>query len=265
MNADRLSSPLAWRFKPGARAELLVLCDHASNAIPDDLADLGLSIEDRQRHIAWDPGAAGVAEALAERLDCPAFFGAWSRLVVDLNRAAGADDLIARHSDGTMVPGNAELTDAQRAQRIERFHRPYHRAIEQHLREAEAVGPRTVLISVHTFTPALAGRPARPWHAGVVWKHRPHWLAPLLAQLGNDGMIIGDNRPYDGLTEMGYTLEHLGVEAGRAHVMFEVRQDLLCSSADQEAWAQRLFDGLQACGVLTAAVGPWSPLIRPCK
>ena len=253
LNADAHSASLAWRFQPGARAELLVLCDHASNAMPADLSDLGLSIEDRERHIAWDPGAAGVAEALAERLDCPAFFGTWSRLVVDLNRAADADDVIARHSDGTVVPGNANVTDAHRTQRIERFHRPYHRAIEQHLRESEGAGVRAVLISVHTFTPALSGRPPRPWHAGVVWKHRPHWLEPLLAELGNDGMIIGDNRPYDGLTEMGYTLEHLGVEAGRTHVMFEVRQDLLGSKIEQHAWAQRLFQGLQACGVLNRA------------
>jgi predicted N-formylglutamate amidohydrolase len=36
---------------------LLVLCDHATAIIPPEFADLGLSAEQRARHIAFDIGA----------------------------------------------------------------------------------------------------------------------------------------------------------------------------------------------------------------
>jgi predicted N-formylglutamate amidohydrolase len=39
---------------------VLILCDHASNAVPPDLGDLGLPEAEFQRHIAYDIGAAAV-------------------------------------------------------------------------------------------------------------------------------------------------------------------------------------------------------------
>ena len=47
---------------------LILLCDHARNAVPTEIGDLGLSAEDMGRHIAWDVGARGVTLGLAARL-----------------------------------------------------------------------------------------------------------------------------------------------------------------------------------------------------
>jgi len=240
---------LPWRFETGTRHDLLVVCDHASNRIPTELNGLGLGPDELARHIAWDPGAEGIAQALAHRLQCPAFYGVWSRLLVDLNRSEDAVDLIVAESDGVRVPANTDLSASERTARIERYHRPYHAAIAEHVRQTEQAGTRVSLIAVHTFTPVLNNH-VRPWHAGVVWKRRQPWHATLLSRLAESGESIGDNLPYDGLTAMGYTLEHLGIAAGRKHVMFEVRQDLVSAAAQQSAWADRLFDGLTHSGFL---------------
>lgn len=43
---------------------MLLLCDHASNAIPSELASLGLPPEQLERHIAYDIGAAATVRRL---------------------------------------------------------------------------------------------------------------------------------------------------------------------------------------------------------
>lgn len=111
-------SILPFHYLPGRRQDLLLLCDHASCAIPEQYAGLGLSEADRSRHIAWDPGAEGVTRELAMRLDCPAFLGGVSRLLADLNRAPDAPELILEESDGSLVPGNLGLSDLDRERRI---------------------------------------------------------------------------------------------------------------------------------------------------
>ena len=240
---------MPWRLETGARRDLLVVCDHASNRVPAELGSLGLGPDELARHIAWDPGAEGIAQALAKHLQCPAFYGVWSRLLIDLNRAEDADDLIVAESDGVRVPANAHLSASERRARIERYHRPYHAAIADYVRQTEQAGSEVRLIAVHTFTPMLKAE-VRPWHAGVVWKRRHPWHPTLLSKLAESGLPIGDNLPYDGLTAMGYTLEHLGISAERRHVMFEVRQDLVAEPAQQQAWADRLFEGLIHSGFL---------------
>jgi len=69
---------------------ILILCDHASNAVPPDLGDLGLPEAEFERHIAYDIGAAAVTRSLARRLGAPAILTRFSRLVIDPNR--GRDD-----------------------------------------------------------------------------------------------------------------------------------------------------------------------------
>ena len=53
-------------------APLVIICDHASNRVPDGYGDLGLPLAQRARHIAWDIGAAAISEILARRFQAPA-------------------------------------------------------------------------------------------------------------------------------------------------------------------------------------------------
>lgn len=237
-----------YRFQPGPEQRLLVLCDHAGHALPPPYRGLGMDERDRLSHLAWDPGAHGVAQALANALRCPAFHGVYSRLLVDLNRAPEASDLIVFENDGVRVPGNLEVDDAERERRIALFHRPYHLAIQAHLVALEARGLQPLLIAVHSFTPVFNGR-ARPWPVGVLWKQGSDWLQRVFEGLRAQGLEVGDNEPYDGRAALGYTLEHHALPRGLPHVLFEVRQDLLQGPPAQQAWAQRLLAALRHAGL----------------
>lgn len=238
---------------PGRRTDLLLLCDHASCAVPPELRGLGLDDAQRQRHIGWDIGALAVARHLARHFDAPLIHCGTSRLVVDANRDPDGSTLILAQSDSVFVPGNERLSDAERAQRIESFHRPYHAAIEQHLDAAAQAGQRPWLVSVHSFEPQLA-EILRPWPIGVLWKTAREPVARLIEALEAQGVQVGDNEPYDGRVAIGYTLEHHAIPRGLPHVLLEIRNDLLGTEAGEEEWAQRLGRALVESGVATATL-----------
>src|SRR4051812_11497358 len=135
----------------------LILCDHASNAVPPDLGDLGLPETEFQRHIAYDIGAAAVTRSLARRLGAPAILTRFSRLIIDPNRGRDDPTLVMRLSDGAVVPGNAAVDDAEIARRIRRFYDPYDAAITAAIDRALAAGHPPVIVTVHSFTPIWRG------------------------------------------------------------------------------------------------------------
>src|SRR5947209_17913915 len=101
-------------LRPEGRADFLLTGDHAGRAIPWRLGTLGLRDSERARHIAWDIGIAGVTERLAEALDATAVLQAYSRLVIDCNRQPGLDSSIPTISEVTAIPGNQDLSPAER-------------------------------------------------------------------------------------------------------------------------------------------------------
>lgn len=236
-----------FRHRTGARRELLLLCDHAGNAVPEELGTLGLSPRELEQHVAWDPGAAGVTEAMAACLSAPAFFGVYSRLVVDLNRAPEAGDLVVAENDGVTVHGNLPLPDAERARRLQAYHHPYHLAIQSHLVALEAIGIQPALVAVHSFTPVLNGVPRR-CSLGLLWKRREAWIDPLLAALRRQGLDPVENEPYDGRAALGYTLERGALQRGLRHLLFEIRHDLIATPKDQGEWGERLAAALRESG-----------------
>ena len=220
-------------------AGMVVLCDHASNALPPEYGGLGLSPADLQRHIAFDPGAAAVATALAGRLGVPAVLSGFSRLLIDPNRGEDDPTLIMRLSDGAVVPGNAKVDDAERANRIARFHAPYHAAVERAIEAGFAVKRPPVLVSIHSFTPVWRGIP-RPWQVGILWDKDPRLAVPLIERLAADSALtVGDNEPYHGALRNDCLYRH-GTAGGIAHALVEIRQDLIADTAGVEAWADRL-------------------------
>ncbi len=217
----------------------LLICDHASNALPAEYGSLGLPAAEFERHIAWDPGAAPLTEALARRLDAPAVLSCFSRLLIDPNRGTDDPTLVMRLSDGTVIPGNRDVTEAEIDARIARFHDPYHRAIAQAIDAALATGTAPALISIHTFTPIWRGEP-RPWHAGILWDRDDRLARLFLAGLSADpDLIVGDNEPYHGRLENDCMHRH-GTSRGLAHVLIEVRNDLLATRAGVAQWCDRI-------------------------
>jgi predicted N-formylglutamate amidohydrolase len=224
----------------GGGRRCLLICDHASAAIPAALGDLGLDAGQRRRHIAWDIGIAEVTRRLARRLDAPAVLSGYSRLVIDCNRQLDDPTSIAQESDDVPVPGNRGLDAAARAARAAACFWPYHQAITAQIARMREVGRPPALISLHSFTPVMQGY-ERPWHIGVLWNRDGRLAKPILEWLGRDPAIcVGDNKPYDGRAGRGYGVSMHGEQEGLPHVLLELRQDLIDTHHGAEAWAERL-------------------------
>ncbi len=220
----------------------LVLCDHASNRVPEDVAggDLGLPAEDMARHIAYDVGARGVALACAEALGAPMVASRFSRLVIDPNRAEDDPTLLMRLYDGSIIPANRNVGAAERERRLATLHRPYHAAIEGLIDGALAEGVAPRLLSIHSFTPQLRGRAKRPWHIGLLWDRDERLFRPLYDRLLEEkGLTVGDNEPYSGQLH-GDTMWRHGSERGLEHILVEIRNDLIERPEDQVRWGRDL-------------------------
>lgn len=236
---DILDHPAVARIPGDVGGGLLILCDHASNAVPPDYDRLGLPESELQRHIAYDIGAAEVTRQLAALTGAPAVLSTFSRLVIDPNRGPDDPTLVMKLSDGAIVAGNAGADDAEVERRLERFYRPYDRAVGAAIDAALASGRPPAILSIHSFTPAWKGVP-RPWHVTVLWDADPRLPVPLLAALARPGdVVVGDNEPYDGALA-GDTVNRHATRRGLANALIEVRQDLIADAAGATAWAHRL-------------------------
>jgi predicted N-formylglutamate amidohydrolase len=222
------------------RSPFVLVCDHASNFIPDQFGTLGLERSDLARHIAWDPGAAPVVQRMAAALDAVLIESRVSRLVIDCNRPLDAPDLIPSVSESTAIPGNARLSPTERAERIALAYDPFHAEIETVILERLAAGLETRLVSVHSFTPVYK-RVARPWHIGVIHDDDRRLAGPLIAALHSlKGVTVGVNEPYSPADRVYFTLERHARPRGLCCAMIEIRNDEISATAGQRKWADLL-------------------------
>lgn len=221
-------------------------CEHAGKRIPKHLGTLGLDAEDRERHIAWDIGAAEVARQLSRSFNATVVLQTYSRLVCDCNRSPAAHDFITTLSEDTTIPGNIGVTEAQaKAREVEIFH-PYHDRIRAALDARAAAGRETVLISVHSCTPVFHGV-SRPWQVGVLYERDPRFARIVLELLrAEPGLCVGDNQPYQLSGNKDYAIPVHGEQRSIPHLEFEIRQDLIGSTDGQQAWAKKLHAVLEA-------------------
>lgn len=216
----------------------LVTCDHAANTVPDFVGggSLGLPQADMNRHIAYDPGAAEVTLALAEALDGPAILSNFSRLVIDPNRGEDDPTLLMKLYDGSIIPANRHAGPEELERRLDACYRPYHAA----LAGLAARRDDTVLLSIHSFTPQLRGRPPRPWQVGVLYGRDERLAQALLTRLRQEpDLCVGENEPYGGHLP-GDAVERHAIDHGRPNVLIELRNDLIATPEGQRAWAARL-------------------------
>ena len=215
----------------------VIACDHATNTVPCEVAggDLGLDPADMARHIAYDIGAAGVSRALGAALDAPVILSNFSRLVIDPNRGEDDPTLLMKLYDGTLIPANRAADAAERERRLALCYRPYHDALARLMARPDAV-----LVSVHSFTPQLRGRPPRPWQIGILYARDERLTRPMIDRLREESdLIVGDNEPYTGYLP-GDTVDRHALRAGRPNVLIELRNDLIADAPGQQAWAMRL-------------------------
>lgn len=226
--------------------EWLVVCDHASNRFPKKLGSMGLDAAARAEHIAWDIGAALVAERVAERLDAPAIACNYSRLVIDCNRYPDAEDAAPEVSDGVVVPGNAALGAEALAQRAAEIARPYHATIAHHLEETLAAGVRPVFLSIHTCTASMDGT-WRPWPIGLAWNRDDRFSLPVLEHLkAADVGPVGENEPYSLDFGADFTTPEHALARGLTYLQVEFRNDLVATPDDARRYADILADAILA-------------------
>lgn len=237
---DRNEVPPVHELQETGRSPFLFTCDHYGRLIPRSLGDLGLPEHELTRHIAWDIGIAGVAEALSGQLDAHLIAQRYSRLVIDCNRPPDVASSIPIISEATTIPGNEGLArDAAELRRTLIFE-PYHRRIDEVIDQRLRENRPTVLVSLHSFTPVYAGI-ARPWHVGTLY-HRDTRLPPLLLKhlRAEADLVAGDNEPYAVSDVTDYTVPVHGEKRQLMNSGIEIRQDLIADQSGQQQWAARL-------------------------
>jgi predicted N-formylglutamate amidohydrolase len=218
----------------------VITCDHAGRLIPQRLGTLGVSAGELEAHVAWDIGAAGVAERLGAALGGFVILQTYSRLVIDCNRPLHVESSIATTSEYTMVPGNQGISRAEAELRARAIFLPYHRCIDLELERRKREGRETVFVAMHSFTPRFKGAD-REWHAGVLYGKDARLGRAVLELLRREGdLIVGDNEPYAVSELTDYGIVQHAERRGLLCVELEIRQDLIAGAAGQASWAERL-------------------------
>ncbi|MDY0009307.1 MAG: N-formylglutamate amidohydrolase [Bdellovibrionales bacterium] len=228
-------------------APVLIVCDHASNRVPQILDNVGLSKADLQKHIAWDPGTENIGQYMSEKLDAAAFFANYSRIVVDVNRGERSPECMRDVSDHIQVPGNKNLSAAQKRQRLDEIFWPYHHALSAQIKTYLKKGIVPMIVSLHSFTPEMDGY-KRPWEIGVLWNKEETIARSLIDNLRaqNPGMVVGENEPYT-LKQANLsknTIKTHAEDTGLPYVIVEFRQDLVATKRDALKWGRLFIEAL---------------------
>ena len=234
--------------RPQGRSEFLLVCDHASRIIPKSLGSLGLDDAQLATHVAWDIGAAGVARQLSKALDATLLLQGYSRLVIDCNRPPGSATSVPTRSEYVRIAANESLASSDATARVTEIFAPYHAAIGAVLDQRRVAGARTLLVSVHSFTPIYLGQ-TRPWKIGLMFRKDLRLGRALLELLRQDSSLnAGENEPYAMTDDTDYTIPVHGEARGLPHVGIEIRQDLITDATGQQEWAARLSQLLPVAG-----------------
>ena len=242
---------------PDGRADIVLICEHAANRIPEALQGLGLDDDTRLSHVAWDPGAAAVARMMADRLDAPLFLQRFSRLVYDCNRPLFADSAVPAVSERRVIPGNHGLDADARAERQAAIYLPFRDRVAAFVRQRIDAGRPPAVVTVHTFTPVFRGS-RRTTELGVLHDADARLADAVLALLSaEDDLAVRRNDPYGPADGVTHTLKVQALGHGLPNVMFEIRSDLVAQADGQRAFADRLGRTLTAaCEVLRQWFGP---------
>jgi predicted N-formylglutamate amidohydrolase len=219
------------------RSPFVLICEHASNRLPRRLGTLGLATADLQRHIAWDLGAEPVARRLSQLTDAPLLLQRYSRLAYDCNRPPDSGDAMPEISETTAIPGNRNLSPADKLARIGEIYRPFHAAVTELLDRRAAGGVRSLVVSIHSFTPVYKGE-RRTVELGILFdrdQRLPERLMPCFATV--DARYNEPYGPGDGVL---HSLNLHAAPRGLPHAMIEIRNDFLSDERAQAGWAERL-------------------------
>lgn len=223
---------------------VLYTCEHASNRVPTPWRPRAHDRILLSWHWGYDIGAAAVTRELVRLGRGAGVLSRFSRLLVDPNRAP--DDptaILAATTDGDLT-FNRHLTPERALARVERFHLPFHAAIDG---AVQAVRPRWI-VSIHSFTPWYRGQ-RRTLDAGVLFDRYDDVALALVEAMRAQGLVTEANEPYSGKAGLIYSANRHGTRHDVPYVELELRQDLIAAERSARRVAQRVFHALTAVGV----------------
>ncbi len=238
---------------PAGASPVIVVCEHASCFFPPELDSLGLGAESRKSHIAWDPGAMQVAQAISERLDAVLVASQVSRLVYDCNRPPSSASAVPVKSEIFDVPGNRDLSHAERGARIALVYEPFRTCLAAVITAAKRPA---VIVTIHSYTPVYNGKP-RDVELGILHDRDARLADAMLANAPHHTTLkVRRNEPYGPQDGVTHTLRENGVRTGLHNVMIEIRNDLIATPEAQDAVADMLSrlisSGLRDLGIAGA-------------
>ncbi len=228
-------------LQPKAAGPYLLIAEHAGNTVPAPWRDLGLAAPYLATHFAVDLGIDALTRRLSQRLRAPAVVARYSRLFLDYNRPVEEWDHMRPDLGGIPVPGNLDVSEHDRKLRRQVGWAPLEQAI------ANGVPGRKALVSIHSFTPVMAGV-RRNVDIGILWREPSPFVSAILETIQGKGhaagLKIGDNEPYDWRQAVGYTLNRHGLQRDLPCFYLEVRNDLLTEPDRLEQVSRILQDSL---------------------
>ena len=230
--------PLVENVDAGGR--IVLVCEHAANVFPEPWGDLGLTANQQQAHIAWDPGALALARELMTRLDAVLVHAPLSRVIYDCNRAPDRPGAMAARSEVHDIPGNASLSAADRALRTAAVYVPFHAGLHGVVADRMARGLAPAIVTIHSFTPVYFGQP-RQVEFGVIHDADDQFARAILANAeARTGLRCGLNAPYSAADDVTHTLRLQATPYGLPNAMIEIRNDLIATPEAQAAMADHL-------------------------
>jgi len=222
------------------RGEFLLVCEHASRFIPPRFDNLGLERDVLHSHVAWDPGALGVAEEISTQLDAPLIAQRISRLVYDCNRPPDAESAMPAKSEIFDVPGNVGLSQSERQARIDQYYLPFQQTLSAQIDSHSARIVPPALITIHSFTPNYHGI-ARNLDIGILHDNDSRFADEILISLANEKQfVVARNQPYGPADGVTHTLVQHAVSRGLLNVMIEIRNDIINTPESQRRMGEIL-------------------------
>lgn len=243
-------------IRAAGAGRMVLVCEHASNTMPPAYHGLGLKADVLASHIAWDPGALGVALGLSELMDAPLVAQNVSRLIYDCNRPPESEGAMPAHSEIYDIPGNKSLSLAEREARVQLYYRPFQAAVRGLIADRLARRLVPFFATIHSFTPVY-NYERRTVEVGILYDADTRLAELLIASMQAEGRFdVQRNVPYGPADGVTHTLVEQALPHKLPNVMVEIRNDLIATPGSQRAMAEWLFSHLSAAmGVLETGSG----------
>jgi predicted N-formylglutamate amidohydrolase len=230
----------------GGKAPLVLVCEHASNFVPEKFNGLGLEPTRLNDHIAWDPGALDVAKSLASLLEAPLFAARISRLVYDCNRPPEASDAIPSVSEVYDIPGNTNLSNDDKSWRVNNIYTPFHVGLSDLIEQKVIQDQAPLIVTIHSFVPVYKGQ-VRETEIGILHDIDSR-LADYILEEGKRDLDfkVARNEPYNASDGVTHTLQKQAIKKKLPNVMIEIRNDLIKDEGGVQKVAHSLARILQS-------------------